>query len=107
VAVAVATPEPPGPHTIIEKFIAGYRSNGGPEVHLDRIVNRVIPCESTWNPTAFNYVGPFHGLMQFLPATWYAVGGGDWHDPWQQGSNTARLLHLADPATQWPVCWFA
>jgi hypothetical protein len=45
--------------------------------------------------------------MQFLPSTWHSVGGGDWYDPWQQGANTARLIERANPATQWPVCWFA
>jgi hypothetical protein len=100
-------PETPPELSVIDLFVAGYRAAGGPEHHLSRIIHRVIPCESTGNPRAFNRVGPFYGLMQFLPSTWYAVGGGNWFDPWQQGANTARLLHVANPATQWPVCWFA
>ena len=89
----------------IEQFIAGYRAAGGPEVHLNRIVTRVIPCESGGNPSAVNRGGPYYGLMQFSAATWRSMGGGDWFDPYTQGANTARLLARANPATQWPVCW--
>lgn len=106
--VAAAEPAPaPQPLSVTDLFIAGYRDAGGAEGHLNRIVNRVIPCESSGNPHAYSTVGPFWGLMQFLPATWNAVGGGDWRDPYQQGANTARLIARANPATQWPVCWFA
>lgn len=92
--------------TVTERFVAGYVEAGGPEVHLSRIINRVIPCESGGNPAAYSRVGPFYGLMQFLGSTWNAMGGGDWQDPYIQGFNTAKLLHRANPATQWPVCWF-
>ncbi len=93
--------------SVIDRFIAGYRAAGGPEAHLNRIVTRVIPCESGGNTHAVNRGGPYYGLMQFMGATWNAVGGGDWFDPYQQGANTARLVVRANPATQWPVCWFA
>lgn len=91
--------------TVLDEFIAGYRSGGGPEAYLDRIVTRVIPCESSGNPTARSRYGHL-GLMQFAPSTWSSVGGGDWTSPWQQGVNTARLLQRSNPAGQWPTCWF-
>jgi hypothetical protein len=89
----------------IELFIDGYRAAGGNEAYLDRIVTRVIPCESGGVPTIVNRSGPFYGLMQFSPSTWAATGGGDWFDPWQQGANTARLVAMANPAHHWPICW--
>jgi hypothetical protein len=91
--------------SVIDQFVSGYRDAGGPEAHLNRIVTRVIPCESGGNPRAVNYAGPYYGLMQFVGSTWRAMGGGDWFDPYTQGVNTARLLGNANPATQWPVCW--
>lgn len=90
----------------IDRFIAGYSSTGGPERYIERLVSRVIPCESSGNPRAVNRAGPYYGLLQFLPATWYGLGGGDWFDPYQQGVNTARLVQQANPAAQWPVCWW-
>ncbi len=90
----------------LQAFAAGYQDAGGNPAHLERILARVIPCESGGNPAAYNPAGPFYGLMQFLDSTWAAVGGGDWRDPYTQGANTARLLARANPATQWPVCWF-
>lgn len=93
--------------TMTERFVSGYVDAGGSTTHLERILHRVIPCESTGNPEAYSRVGPFYGLMQFMMSTWNAVGGGDWRDPYMQGANTARLLARANPATQWPVCWYA
>jgi hypothetical protein len=105
VAASAAAPAAAGGSTI-DQFIAGYRAAGGPEAHLNRIVTRVIPCESGGNPSAVNRAGPYYGLMQFVASTWNAVGGGNWFDPYTQGANTARLLARANPATQWPVCWY-
>jgi hypothetical protein len=93
--------------SVAEQFAEGYRAAGGPESLLPHILNRVIPCESGYNPLAVNRRGPYYGLMQFSVATWSRVGGGDWYNPWQQGVNTARLVQVARPATQWPYCWFA
>lgn len=92
--------------TMMERFVGGYIDAGGPVAHLSRVVTRVIPCESGGNPSAYSSAGPFYGLMQFLGSTWSAMGGGDWRDPYQQGVNTAKLVQRANPATQWPVCWF-
>ena len=92
---------------VLQNFADGYRRAGGPEHLLNHILYRVIPCESTNNPYAVNYGGPYYGLMQFSPATWYMVGGGDWFSAWQQGHNTAKLIHRASPGTQWPHCWYA
>ena len=90
---------------IKQQFTAGYRSASGPENLLTHILERVIPCESSYNVRAYNPAGPYYGLMQFLPATWNLVGGGEWFNAWQQGANTARLILQRDPKTQWPVCW--
>jgi LysM repeat protein len=104
-------PSRPGPITaavvaeVKEEFAAGYRSAGGPEAHLPHILEKVIRCESGYNVRAYNGAGPFYGLMQFLPTTWNAAGGGDWFSAYQQGANTARLLKTRNPLTQWPVCW--
>jgi hypothetical protein len=102
---AAATIAPAATGSVIDQFKEGYRSAGGPEAYLDRIVTRVIPCESGGNPSAYSSAGPFYGLVQFLGSTWSAMGGGDWHSPYQQGANTARLVQRANPASQWPVCW--
>jgi LysM repeat protein len=91
--------------TIKNEFSIGYRSIGGSESNLTHILERVIPCESSYNVRAYNPAGPYYGLMQFVEETWIRSGGGDWYDARQQGANTARLLQAARPETQWPHCW--
>jgi LysM repeat protein len=91
--------------SVQEQFAAGYRSVHGPENFLQHILQRVIPCESSYNVHAYSAAGPYYGLMQFLPATWQSAGGGDYFSAWQQGANTGRLIQKAAPTTQWPVCW--
>jgi hypothetical protein len=99
---------PAAPSSLVaEHFAEGYRAAGGPESLLPHILNRVIPCESRYNPYAVNWRGPYYGLMQFSVATWNRAGGGDWYSPWHQGANTARLVLASRPANQWPHCWFA
>ncbi len=93
--------------SVTQQFTDGYRKAGGPEHLLNHILYRVIPCESSYNPYAVNYVGPFYGLMQFYPPTWNRLGGGDWFSAWQQGYNTAKLIGQTSPGTQWPPCWYA
>jgi hypothetical protein len=100
-------PAVPSSSSVAEQFAEGYSAAGGPESLLPHILNRVIPCESNYNPFAVNWRGPYYGLMQFSGATWNRAGGGDWFNPWQQGANTARLVLVARPASQWPYCWFA
>ena len=94
------------PNTTAQQFMQGYRQAGGPEAYLSHILNDVIPCESGYDSYAISYGGPYYGLMQFQASTWYSVGGGDWFSPWQQGYNTAMLLKIAYPGSQWPYCWF-
>lgn len=91
---------------IQEDFIAGARAAGATDAVLAHLM-RMIPCESGWNPMAYNPVGPFYGLLQFLESTWNTVGGGDIYDPWQQGHNGATLYQIADWRSQWPVCGYA
>ena len=95
----------PSVSEIKDQFAAGYIAALGPPKYLEHILASVIACESGYNLRAFNPAGPYYGLMQFLPATWERMGGGDWADPWQQGHNTGVLLRSAYPQTQWPVCW--
>ena len=92
---------------VTHQFALGFLSAGGPREVLPHIIHRVMPCESSYNRYAVNKVGPFYGLMQFLPATWHALDGGNWYSARVQGENTAKLLADSDPSTQWPVCWFA
>lgn len=97
----------PLPASTAQQFADGYRWAGGPEHLLAHILNSVIPCESNYDPSAVNWAGPYYGLMQFSPSTWYAYGGGDWYSAWQQGVNTARLVRASYPGSHWPYCWFA
>ena len=103
---AAASAAEPG-SSVVDQFIDGYRWAGGPEHLLPHLLNHVIPCESRYNVYAVNRRGPYYGLLQFSPVTWQRAGGGDWFSAWQQGANAARLVRLANPATQWPHCWYA
>lgn len=49
---------------------------------------KIVKCESEWDPYAHNAAGPYDGLGQW-DSTWWSYGGGDIHDPWQQGHNMA------------------
>lgn len=88
----------------ISDFDRGFLDAGGSIYVLPR-VHRTMRCESSGDPYAVGS-GLYLGLMQFHPRTWTAAGGGDWRDPYQQGANTARLIAMANPAYQWPVCWY-
>lgn len=88
----------------LSDFDRGFLEAGGAPALLPRIA-RVRYCESSDVPTIVGG-GLYLGLMQFHPRTWTAAGGGDWRDPYQQGANTARLIAMANPASQWPVCWY-
>ena len=90
---------------IRDQFAAGYIAAGGPPQYMEHLLDVVIPCESGYNLRAYNPNGPFYGLVQFLPLTWANSGGGDWFSAWQQGFNTATLLLVASPTSQWPNCW--
>lgn len=49
----------------------------------DQLV-RVMYCESGGDPSAVNPVTGDTGLFQFNPSTWYAWGGGDIWNPYEQ-----------------------
>lgn len=87
-------------------FFQGFREAGG--VYDEAHINRVIQCESLWNPLA---TGGHLGLAQFAAGTWATIsadtGLTDWTDPYSQGFNMAAwAMRFANPgATQWPYCW--
>jgi hypothetical protein len=63
-------------------------------------------CESGGNPAAYNPVGPFYGLYQFMQGTWNAVGGVGLPSDASPSEQTfrAQLLYQRSGAGQWPVC---
>ena len=63
-------------------------------------------CESGGNPQAYNSVGPFYGLYQFMQGTWNAVGGVGLPSDASPSEQTyrAQILYKRSGAGQWPVC---
>jgi soluble lytic murein transglycosylase-like protein len=53
---------------------------------------KIARCESGLRPHAFNPVGPYYGIFQFLMSTFRAHGGTDIWDPVQQAEITATML---------------
>jgi hypothetical protein len=53
---------------------------------------KIARCESGLRPHAFNPVGPYFGIFQFLMSTFRAHGGTDIWDPYQQAEITATML---------------
>lgn len=80
--VALSTPQ------IIEIIIAAARRHGVDPNWLVKIAR----CESGFNPRAYNPAGPYIGLFQFLPATYYANGGKDLYNPYEQSEIAARMI---------------
>lgn len=89
-----------------EEFFAGYRDAGG-DAELEERVWWNVWCESRWQPWIVSVTG-YLGLSQFSPGTWRMValrtGLWQWESPYQQGFNTAALMQVASPASQW-ACW--
>lgn len=52
---------------------------------------RVMNCESGGDPSAVNPVTGDSGLFQFNPNTYYANGGTDLWNPWEQIEVAARM----------------
>lgn len=52
----------------------------------------VMYCESEGDPTAYNYETGDTGIMQFHPATFYAYGGTDINNPYEQIDVAARMF---------------
>ena len=90
----------------VASFYAGYRDAGGPAA-LEEHVWWVVWCESRWQEWTVSASG-YLGLAQFSASTWRSVssrtGLSDWQDPYHQGYNTAVLMGMASPSTQW-TCW--
>jgi hypothetical protein len=53
---------------------------------------RVARCESGLNPRAYNPAGPYIGLFQFHPQTFYGYGGKDIYSPHDQSEIAARMF---------------
>ena len=53
---------------------------------------KIAACESGLRPHAFNPVGPYYGIFQFLMSTFRAHGGTDIWDPLQQAEIAATML---------------
>jgi Transglycosylase SLT domain len=95
--LAVTTPGaaldlPPGPVLApgsIEGIIRAAAERHG--VSGDWMV-KIAMCESGLRPHAFNPVGPYYGIFQFLMSTFRAHGGTDIWDPVQQAEITATML---------------
>jgi hypothetical protein len=93
----VTTPEaalglPPGPvlpPDSVEGIIRAAAARHG--VSADWMV-KIARCESGLRAHAFNPVGPYYGLFQFLMSTFRAHGGTDIWDPFQQAEITATML---------------
>lgn len=61
---------------------------------------KIATCESGLNPRSVNAAGPYDGLFQFLPSTFYANGGTNIWSPTQQANITADMLAHGQ-AGQW------
>jgi hypothetical protein len=49
-------------------------------------------CESSFNVYAFNPISGVTGLFQFEPSTFWAWGGVDLYDPWDQSRIAAKMF---------------
>ena len=89
---AAALDLPPGPILApcsIEGIIRAAAARHG--VSGDWMV-KIAMCESGLRPHAFNPVGPYYGIFQFLMSTFRAHGGTDIWDPVQQAEVAATML---------------
>jgi hypothetical protein len=66
----------------------------------------IAACESGGDPAAVSADGAYHGLYQFDPGTWAAVGGSG--DPAaaspEEQTYRAALLYAQSGSSPWPVC---
>lgn len=60
----------------------------------------VAACESSFNPGAYNSSSGVSGLFQFMPSTFWAYGGHDLWDPWDQ-SRVAAYMFSRGLAFHW------
>lgn len=49
-------------------------------------------CESSFNIYAYNSISGVTGLFQFEPSTFYAWGGSNLYDPWDQSRIAAKMF---------------
>lgn len=89
---AAALDIPPGPVAppgSVESIIRAAAARHG--VSPDWMV-KIARCESGLRPHAYNPVGPYYGIFQFLMSTFRAHGGTNIWDPFQQAEITATML---------------
>jgi hypothetical protein len=82
-------PGPVAPPGSVEAIIRAAAARHG--VSPDWMV-KISRCESGLRVHAFNPVGPYYGIFQFLMSTFRAHGGTNIWDPYQQAEITATML---------------
>jgi hypothetical protein len=87
---------PPSVSYVESLIVAAARRHGVDENWMLRIAD----CESGDNAYAINRSGPYDGLFQFRPSTFYGNGGSNIWDAAQQSEITARMLANGQ-AWQW------
>lgn len=67
---------------------------------------RLAQCESGGRPNVVSANGKYHGLYQFLPSTWRAVGGSGLPSQASPEEQTmrAQMLQKRSGWGQWPQC---
>ncbi len=83
-----------------------------PAVAAARIANdgsvwsQLAMCESGGRPNVVSANGKYHGLYQFLPSTWRAVGGSGLPSQASAEEQTmrAQMLQARSGWGQWPAC---
>jgi hypothetical protein len=90
---------PAAPRTVTEIILAAAARHGVDGPYLVRVAR----CESSLNPRAYNPAGPYVGLFQFLPATFYSYGGREIYSAEDQANVAARMI-ARGMASHWPVC---
>ena len=90
---------PPSGGTVADIIAAAAMRYGVNPAYLIRVAR----CESGLNPRAYNPAGPYIGLFQFLPSTFYSYGGRDIYSAYDQADVAARMF-ARGLASHWPVC---
>ncbi len=117
VADAPRSPAPPvaaaGPDGVGDEWTAfrqGFLDYGGSPAEVAHYVRIIDTCESPGYGWAADYTNGYVSRAQFNPGTWRATaqitGLADYHDAYAVGANVATLTRIADPRTQWPVCYW-
>jgi len=82
------------------------QTDGGSNVQVPAVLQRIAQCESGGNPSAVSADGRYRGKYQFSRATWRAMGGkGDpAAAPEAEQDRRAAALLAEHGTSPWPVC---